>query len=77
MKRFPYILGLTLMLFAMPAIAQANCVAAYKAKQDNPLRLHYGEVQVSSCDLGIATTEVQAILSQRGWILLKIVSLKG
>ena len=60
-----------------PAVAQAACTAEYKAKQDNPLRLQHGEMQVSSCDPSAAAAEVQARLAQQGWILLKIVSLKG
>jgi len=37
-----------LALMALPA--QAECYADYKAKQDDPLRLHYGVAQVSACD---------------------------
>ena len=72
MKRMLLILAL-----CAPASAQAACYADYKAKQDNPLRLQHGEMQVSSCDPSAAAAEVQARLAQQGWILLKIVSLKG
>lgn len=67
----------TALLLALPGLAQAACIAEYKAKQDNPLRLQHGEMQVSSCDMSTAQAEVAAKLAQQGWILLKIVSLKG
>ena len=39
---------------AWATVAAAECYADYKAKQDNPLRLHYGVMQVSACDKGQA-----------------------
>lgn len=57
--------------------AQADCFAHYKAKQDNPLNLHYGIVQLpGTCP---AQANAQAQVSQRlqthGWTLLTVVSL--
>ena len=69
-------LAAALLAFSLPAQA-ADCYADYKAKQDNPLRLQHGEMQVASCDVSAATAEVRERLAQQGWILLKIVSLKG
>ncbi|MGI3170177.1 hypothetical protein ACRARG_13585 [Pseudooceanicola sp. C21-150M6] len=77
MRQMLAILGVTALLLTAPAVAQAACVAEFKAKQDNPLRLHYGSQQVSSCDPAAAAQELRAILAQKGWTLLKIVSLKG
>lgn len=77
MTRTMLISGLTALFLTLPAAAQAACTAEYKAKQDNPLRLQAGSMQVSSCDMSAATAEVRARLAQQGWILLKIVSLKG
>lgn len=77
MKHTLALLGLCTALLTLPAAAQAACTAEYKAKQDNPLRLQHGEMQVSACDMATATREVSARLAQQGWILLKIVSLKG
>ena len=77
MTRTALISAATAILLALPATAQAACIAEFKAKQDNPLRLQHGEMQVSSCDMATATAEVTARLAQQGWILLKIVSLKG
>lgn len=65
--------GLTLTL-AVPA--HAACYADYKAKQENPLRLHYGVVKLpdSACKGGRAKANVQNRLAANGWQLLKIVS---
>ncbi|MGR3321845.1 MAG: hypothetical protein ACU0DK_07935 [Pseudooceanicola sp.] len=58
--------------FAAPLAAQAACYADYKARQDNPLKLHYGVMQVSSCDAGEARSEVAARLARNGWTLLNV-----
>ena len=68
---------------AIPAISpaqaqQAGCFADYKAKQDNPLRLHYGVIQINGpCKRGPARAEVSARLRQNGWTLLNILSVFG
>ena len=70
-------LSLTLIL-AMASAAQAQCYADYKAKQDNPLRLHYGVAQVSGqCSAGSASQQLQSRLAAQGWTLLQIVSVFG
>lgn len=62
---------------AAPATA-ANCYADYKAKQDNPLRLHYGVAQLSgACDVGSARAELTARLAAQGWKLLNVMSVFG
>ena len=62
---------------AVPASA-ANCYADYKAKQDNPLRLHYGVAQVKgACDKGSARAELTERLGAQGWTLLNVVSVFG
>lgn len=65
--------GLALTL-AVPA--QAACYADYKAKQESPLRLHYGVVKLpdSACSGNRARANVQQRLAANGWELLKIVS---
>lgn len=60
---------------AMPA--SAECYADYKAKQDDPLRLHYGVAQVSSCDTGGAEAELTPRLAADGWTLLTVLSTFG
>lgn len=64
-----------LMLLAAPA--QAACYADYKAKQDNPLRLHYGVAKVSACDPGSARAELAPRLQRKGWTLLTIIGTFG
>lgn len=62
-------------LVASVGTAQAACYADYKAKQDDPLRLHYGVIEVpeGACDVGAAASIVAGRL-QDGWQLLNIVS---
>ncbi|MFD3190367.1 hypothetical protein ACFMPD_08850 [Sedimentitalea sp. HM32M-2] len=60
-----------------PAYA-ADCYADYKAKQDAPLRLHYGVIQLNGpCKPGPARNEAAARLAQGGWTLLNLLSLFG
>ena len=55
--------------------AQADCLVEYKAKQDNPLRLEHGTLTVAApCTLDVATTNATAVLAERGWTLLKVLS---
>ncbi|MCI5109648.1 MAG: hypothetical protein MRY75_03760 [Marivita sp.] len=62
------------MLF-WPAAAQAACYADYKAKQDAPLRLHYGVAEISEpCTPASAEAQLQTRLAQAGWTLLNVVS---
>lgn len=70
----PFVLAAAL----MGSMAQAACYADYKAKQDNPLRLHYGVVQISGpCDVGSARSEVNARIRNSGWTLLNVISVFG
>ena len=68
---------LLLALF-LPAAAQAACYAEYKAKKDNPLRLHYGIMQLGSGECpgaNRARRQVAQRLSGAGWTLLAVTSL--
>ena len=57
------------------APAHAACYADYKAKQDAPLRLHYGVAQVDDpCTVPSATQQLQSRLQSAGWTLLNVVS---
>jgi len=73
-------LSLLMVLFAglaAPASA-ADCYADYKAKQDNPLRLHYGVAQLrGACEKGSARAELMERLGANGWTLLNVVSVFG
>ena len=60
--------------------AQAACYADYKAKRDNPLRLHYGVIRLddAACaDPGRARQEVRKRIAGDGWKLLSVVSTFG
>ena len=75
MKHIALIIALAL---ALPSAAQARCYAEYKAKQDNPLKLHYGVIQLSGpCTQNAAGQEIAARLAPAGWTLLNVISLFG
>lgn len=63
--------------FAGPAAAE--CYADYKAKRDEPLKLHYGVAQVSdaNCSSGAAEGELSPRLAADGWTLLNVLSTFG
>lgn len=65
-------------LFSLTAThAHAACYADYKAKQENPLKLHYGVVQVdiSPCTMSdTLTSVVRQKLQAAGWQLLQVQS---
>lgn len=73
------ILSFTLLvLLALPA--RAGCYLDYKAKQDDPLRLHYGVSQVSDAvcnDKKAARGELGPRLHADGWQLIKILGFFG
>ncbi len=53
--------------------AQAACYADYKAKQDDPLRLHYGVSEVrGDCSAGSAARELGDRLGDNSWQLLNV-----
>mgnify|MGYP001545456809 CR=1 FL=1 len=64
------------LLFALAAgPASAACFADYKAKRDDPLRLHYGVAEIrGDCAPGPAADELRPRLAAAGWELLNIVS---
>jgi len=74
MRHLSLAIGL-LTVLALPV--QAECYADYKAKQDNPLRLHYGVAQVSACDKAAAKAELADRLAAAGWTLLNVLSVFG
>lgn len=72
---------LTLLAFVWAfgaSAASATCVAEYKAKRDNPLRLDYGTVTVSgnNCTKAGVRSAVSSQLAGRGWTLLSILSVR-
>ncbi|WP_298841325.1 hypothetical protein [uncultured Roseobacter sp.] len=74
MKQTALIFVLTIAICIGNVVQAADCYADYKAKQDNPLRLHYGVAEISQCSKQAARAELSARLSAQGWTLLNIVS---
>ena len=71
-------LAVLALALALAGPAQAACYADYKAKQDNPLRLHYGVAQVGdACSKRDAAEALRPRLAAGGWTLLNIVSVFG
>ncbi len=77
MRPLRVVLALVLTLAALPAAAE--CYADYKAKKDDPLRLHYGVMEISdrACNGGGADREVAQRLRDAGWTLLGVLSVFG
>lgn len=69
----PALIALT--LAALPAAAGADCYAEYKAKQDDPLRLHYGILRLSGPCPDRAEDVLRGRLAGTGWTLLDVVAL--
>ncbi|WP_299297381.1 hypothetical protein [uncultured Tateyamaria sp.] len=68
----------TALLLGLASAAQAQCYADYKAKQDNPLRLHYGVAQINgACAAGNAQQQLGPRLAAQGWTLLQVQSVFG
>ena len=74
MKFRPFLLALFVALLLPQTSLAADCFADYKAKQGNPMRLHYGVAQISQCSRGAAKSELSARLAAKGWTLLNILS---
>lgn len=76
MKRM--LISVALGLILSMTAANAACYVDYKAKKDDPLRLHYGVMQVgeAACTNGPAAAagEVAGRLKGGGWTLLNVVS---
>lgn len=73
----PIIMAATLGLTCQ---ASASCYADYKAKQDSPLRLHYGVAEIPDAACGSREAATQTLaprLQQQGWTLLNVLSIFG
>jgi hypothetical protein len=67
-----------LVTLSLSAAAQAQCFADYKAKQDNPLRLQYGIIELPSSACGsVSAAQAYAapVIARSGWTLLQIESI--
>ena len=68
------IIAAALALLSSPLHA-ADCYADYKAKRNDPLKLHYGVARLSgACNAAAAKVELTSRLGADGWILLNVLS---
>jgi len=64
---------LTTVLLLTAGTTHAACYADYKAKQDDPLRLHYGIAEVrGDCSVSEAQRQIADRLARDGWQLLNV-----
>ncbi|SHH45000.1 hypothetical protein [Cognatishimia maritima] len=68
-------LCLSLLIGTATQVSAQECFADYKAKQNNPLRLHYGVAAVNgSCEKANAEKQLPPRLNADGWVLLNVLS---
>ena len=55
---------------------QAACYADYRASMDNPLRLHYGVIELpdTACSVAAAGPVITQRIAAGGWELLQVIS---
>lgn len=78
-KRYIFML-IVMTALAATGRADAACYGDYKAKQDNPLRLHYGVIELpdAACDdPALARAEIKTRIAVENWRLLNILSVFG
>jgi len=63
---------LTLVLLSAASAVRADCFVEYKAKMDNPLRLHYGILALPGGCPGDPSDATRARLASAGWTLLTV-----
>lgn len=77
MARVTFYIALFVAVFAAPS-AFASCYVDYKAKQDDPLRLHYGVMTVEAALPCSKSPNISVDVSRRleaaGWTLLQVES---
>ena len=77
-----FLMRYIILIYAIFTVTTANaaCYASYKAKRDDPLKLHYGVMQLpdQQCTMKTAAKAAGLRLLPHGWILLNLltVSLK-
>ncbi|QBY01818.1 hypothetical protein E2K80_14695 [Rhodophyticola sp. CCM32] len=77
MRHAFHTLGFALALTLATTPLHAACYADYKAKMDNPLRLHYGVIALpdTACDAGVAFGVIAPRVAAGGWELLEVMSI--
>ncbi len=74
------ILAASLVSVLAASAASAACYADYKAKRDNPLRLHYGVIELPDAACAsqkAARPEIARRIAGDGWKLLNVLSIFG
>lgn len=77
MKKRSFLTACLLSLAVTTAPASAACYADYKAKRENPLRLHYGVIQIDTTPCTMSDRVKQSVaarLDRAGWQLLQVQS---
>lgn len=81
MKKRTRILAFALLAIAtLAGPASAACYADYKAKRDNPFRLHYGVIELPDAVCGdpkATRAEIARRIAKGNWKLLKVLSVFG
>lgn len=77
--RAPIVLLALLALAALAGPAGAACFADYKAKRDDPLRLHYGVIELpdDACSAKAAAPLIARRIAADGWELLNVLGVFG
>ncbi len=78
MKKTLALLAVLATIVAQPAAAA--CYADYKAKRDNPLRLHYGVIELGDAvcsDIDAARADIAQRIGSGGWKLLSVLAIFG
>lgn len=71
--KLPLLIALAL---SVAAPLHAACYADYRAKKDDPLRLHYGVIDLrrDDCTLSAAQDVIPDRIAADGWDLLQVIS---
>ena len=80
MKQICLTFASALFLIGAANAASAECYADYKAKRDDPLRLHYGVIEVPDdlcSDPKKVEKHVERQLKKNDWKLLSVLSVFG
>lgn len=78
MKRMLVSLGLAALVTLAGLPARAECYADYKAKRNDPLKLHYGVIALPDAACGslkAAAVEIEPRIAVDGWTLLKVMEI--
>lgn len=77
MKQILHTFALAALFTGIALTAQAGCFADYKAKRDNPLKLHYGVMELPEAACGsdeAAAAYIAPRIATDGWTLLNVLS---